>query len=533
MRSFLIDGYDWERTRLGRFVQRYGYESIASLQSESVHNPDPFWEALVSEIDLTWLSPYTRVVETRRDASVPEWFCDGRLNISLDAVDKWAAREPAREAIRWEGENGSTRTLNCAQLAGEVARVAAGLAHLNVARGDRVAICLSMVPEMVVTLLAVARIGAVAVPLPVDLDAAALALRITNCGAAVLFCADGMLRDGCVMHTLEHARRITAIANCVSAMVVVPRLARDGIDTAGAPARGAVAPEFPYDDLGHADATPSGAVPMAPSEPLLLLYSDEPQGMPSSALHTHLGFYIKACQDLMMSLDAHPGDTLLWMSAAHQIMGPILALGALSLGLNLVLVEGGPEHPRADRLWTLVERHQVTHLGLDPDWVDSLMHAEQGFPWQGRLGSVRLVGSAGSALKELPWWWLFQRLGGGKRPVVSLAGGTGILGGVFGCFPGLPLKPAAFSGPLPGIAAQVRDQRDRPLIGHPGRLVIDKPWPWLSSGSWPGAGQRRNPAHVRRTGVWKFNGQMVVDADGFWFECRSDTEICVTRAPAA
>ncbi len=530
MTSFLIDGYDWQGTRLGRFVQRYGYESIESLQCESVENPEPFWEALVSEIDLTWLSPYAKVVETRRDGALPDWFCGGTLNVSIDAVDKWAARQPERAAIRWEGENGQAASLSCAALAREVGRVATGLAGLGVKKGDRVGLCLAMTPEAVVALLAAARLGAVAVPLALDQDAESMAARIRDCGASVLFCADGWLRGGRVFSVLERVRRAASRAGCVSTLLVVSRLARDGIDVPDEDAFGPASSEIRYDDLGYAGAAAIGAVPVAPSDAMLLLYADTTRSRLCSATHTQLGFYVKACQDLTASLDVHPGDTLLWMAPMHQVMGPMLVLAGLSLGLTLVLVEGLPDYPAKGRLWDLVASHRVTHLGLDPAWVQTHAGSDHGYPWYGRIDSVRVLGSSGAPWQELPWWWVFQTVGSGRRPVVSLSGGTGIHGGFVGSFPGFPLKPGAYSGPFPGVAAQVRDPRGRPLIGRPGQLVIHKPWPWMSRGPWMGSGSgvspiqgpRPDPIRHPRSGVWRMDDRMMVDTEGFWFECHPE-----------
>ena len=206
---------------------------------------------------------------------------------------------------------------------------------------------------------------------------------------------------------------------------------------------------------GEADAAVGGDVD--PETPYLLIYTSGTTGRPKGAVHVHGGFPIKAAQDLAHQFDLGPGDTLFWFTDLGWMMGPWAISGSLMLGARLVLYEGAPDFPGPDRLWALVERHRVTHLGLSPTVIRaSMAHGEAPVRSHDR-SSLRVLGSTGEPWNPDPWWWYFREVGEGRCPIVNYSGGTEVSGGIVSGNVVGPIKPASFSGPCIGTAADVVD----------------------------------------------------------------------------
>lgn len=529
MKTYRVEGYEWRHTRLAQFIERYGYGSLAQLQQQSIENPEPFWEAVVAEIGLTWLTPYAKVLDTRLGVQWPSWFAGGKLNIVHDAVDKWARTTPSRTALRWEGDDGSVRSMSCAELEAEVNRFANALLGLGVERGDRVAMYLPMIPEAAVTLLAVAKIGAVVVPFFSGFGADSVAARLQDSEASVLVCADGYYRRGKRVDMLGEAREAAGDAPSVKTVVVVPRLGREQELAGEGGVRGDAAPaERNYDALCARASPTLDATAMDTVEPLMLIYTSGTTGKPKGVVHTHLGFFVKACQDMVMCFDLRPSDTLMWVTDMGWMMGPWLVYGALPLGAAIVLYEGAPDYPNPDRLWRVVERHGITHLGLSPTLVRLLMAAGDTWLKPEYLAKLRVFGSTGEPWNELPWQWLFEKVGERKRPIINYSGGTEIGGGILGCFPGLPLKPCGFCGQIPGVAADVWDATGRSVRGEVGELVIRRPWPGMTQGFWRDPERYLQTYWSRWPDIWVHGDWARIDDDGFWFvQGRSDDTIKV------
>ena len=337
---YRVEGFEWRNTRLGRFIERYGYGCVDSLLREAAENPEPFWEAVVADIGVTWLSPYRSVLATQPHAPARGWFHGGKLNVAVDAVDKWAKSDPDRIAIAWEGGDGTSRILTTQQLMSEVSRVARGLADLGIGKGDRVAVSLPILPEAAVVMLAIARIGAVVVPLAWAAEPKLTTARLRHSGARVVFCADGFLKEGREFSTIGEWREILPGSPSVETIIVIPRLAREGDGTSRSSGIvGDVIRELDYDSFGTLAPHGSEAIGVSPSDPFILSYASSSSGARESLIHTHLGFVIKTCQDMAMSFDVQARDCVMWLAEFDWTSGSWLVFGALALGASLVLIE--------------------------------------------------------------------------------------------------------------------------------------------------------------------------------------------------
>ncbi len=263
-------------------------------------------------------------------------------------------------------------------------------------------------------------------------------------------------------------------------------------------------------------------------DPYMIIYTSGTTGRPKGAVHVHGGFPVKAAQDLAHCFDLQPGDLMWWFTDLGWMMGPWLIAGGLILGASILLYDGAPDFPDPGRVWSIVERHRVTHLGISPTAIRGLMRAGEEPVRAHDRSSLLVLGSTGEPWNPEPWWWYFGVAGEGRAPLVNYSGGTEVSGGLLGCTTWTPIKPTSFSGPVPGIAVDVVDERGDSVRGEVGELVVRKPWPGMTRGFW------RAPEHYlasywrRFPDVWVHGDWARIDADGFWYiDGRSDDTLKV------
>jgi acetyl-CoA synthetase len=510
-----------ERSRLRRFMDRHGIASVAELMNRSVADIAWFWDAVVQDLDLEWFQPYTQVVDLSRGIEWPRWFPGGRYNYVHDAVDKHAERlRPQATALIWEGEDGAVTTLTYAELAAQVNRAANALKALGLGKGDRVGVFMPMVPETVIATLAISKIGAIYIPIFSGYAGAAVATRLGDCGARLLITADGFYRRGGQVPMKETADEAAAASPTVEHVLVVRRLGRAVPWTAGR--------DVWWDELVPQQSAECATEQTDAEDPYMIIYTSGTTGRPKGAVHTHGGFPSRGAQDMAHGFDLQPGDVLFWITDIGWMMGPWAISGSLMLGATLMIYEGVPGYPQPDRLWALVERHRVTHLGISPTAVRSLMG--QGDHWVKAHDLSRLLffGSTGEPWNPDPWRWLFDVVGEGKRPILNYSGGTEISGGILCCNPLLPLKPCSFNAPVPGMAADVVDAEGHPVRGEVGELVIRQPWVGMTRGFWQDPDRYIETYWSRIPGIWVHGDWALIDEDGFWYILgRSDDRIKV------
>ncbi len=448
------------------------------------------------------------------------WWVGGSFDWSWAAVEPRAARDPDGIAITWEGEDGSVRSMTSTELAGAVRAAAGQFADLGVGAGDRVGILLPMLPETVIAVLAVSRLGAIFTPIFSGYAAPAIASRLADCGAKMLITADGFLRRGSWVDLKSVADAAVAGVPSVERVLVVRRAG----DVLSIPWR------EPRDVWWASDrpGVPGSPPERDPETPYMIIYTSGTTGRPKGAVHVHGGFPIKAAQDLAHTFDLTERDALFWFTDLGWMMGPWAIAGALLLGARLVLYEGAPDFPGPDRLWEIVARHKVTHLGLSPTVIRALMaHGEEPVRAHDR-SSLRILGSTGEPWNPEPWWWFFREVGEGRCPIVNYSGGTEVSGGIVGGNVVGPIKPTSFSGPCIGTAADVVDDAGAPVRGRVGELVIRAPMPGMTRGFW-GDRERYEEAYWSRwPGLWAHGDWASIDADGFWYiHGRSDDTLKV------
>src|SRR5881409_388306 len=502
------------RSRLRRFAAVHGHRDFPSLYRWSINDLDGFWRAVDRDLGLVWRTPYERVCDSSRGIAWTTWWLGGRMNY----VESALRHDPSRAALVFEGEEGVTRRLTYGELAAAVRRCAAGLRALGVKPGDRVGIFLPLTPECAIATLAVAAIGAIYTPIFSGYASDAIAGRLRDCETSVLITADGFLRRGQVIQMKETADAAVDGAPSVRLVIVVPRVGRNV----------RLRDREVTWDFMMAHGTDESLADTSPEDPYTLIYTSGTTGRPKGAVHVHGGFPVKAAQDLAHVFDLQPGDLLWWFTDLGWMMGPWLIAGGLVLGATILVYDGAPDFPDAGRVWSIVARHRVTHLGISPTAIRGLMRTGEEPVRRHDRSSLFVLGSTGEPWNPEPWSWYFGVVGDKRAPLINYSGGTECSGGILSCTTWTPLKPTAFAGPVPGIAADVADAQGRSLRGGLGELVIRRPWPGMTRGFWRDPEKYVATYWRRFPDVWVHGDWARIDDDGFWYiEGRSDDTLNV------
>lgn len=510
-----------EHSRLRRFCASVGVDGYRSLVEWAAADVARYWGAADRDLDLVWHRPYSAVLDLQNGRPWPRWFVDGAFNYVDSALDRHLDDgNGARPALIWEGDDGATRHLSYSELAAETNRVAHALRRLGVERGDRVGIFLPMVPETAATVLACGKLGAVYIPLFSGYGAEAVAARLRDAEVSVLVTADGFPRRGKTIGLKAVADRALETVPEVRRCLVLRRTS----DVVGwDPER-----DVWWHEIVPGQSDVFDAVRTDADEPYMIIYTSGTTGKPKGALHVHAGFPIKAAHDLAYCFDLQADDTLFWLTDLGWMMGPWAIAGGLMLGAAVVMFEGTPDYPNPDRLWRVVEDHSVTVLGVAPTAVRALMAKGDEWVAPRNLSSLRILGSTGEAWNPGPWWWYFERIGGSRCPVINYSGGTETGGGIVGCVVTEPIAPCGFSGPVPGMDADVVDDNGVHVSGVVGELVVRQLWVGMTHGFWRDNARYEETYWSRFPETWVHGDWAEIEADGFWYiRGRSDDTLKV------
>jgi len=503
------DNYYLQESRLAKFMQKLGYDDYEEFYQGSISNISYFWDKVVEDLQIIWRKKYEETLEFKENDPLNiKWFTNGQLNIIDSALDKWLKNNEVKNqpALIWEGENGESVTLTYQELHYEVNRLANGLKELGVSFGERVLIYLPMIKETVIAMLALAKIGAISVPVFSGYGVEAIRTRLLASEATFVITADGFYRRGKEVIMKEELEQAIENNQLIKKVIVVKRLMST----------------FPLKEneiYYHAILSDNNFCPNLPrfsESVLMLLYTSGTTGKPKGIVHTHSGFPIKAAFDAGYAMDLKQKERMFWYTDMGWMMGPFLIYATLLNGATMIIYEGSPDYPNPGRIWEIVERHRVTHLGISPTLIRSLMPFGDQFVNRSDLSSLRVIGSTGEAWNPEPWQWLFSTVGKNKVPIFNYSGGTEISGGILGNILLKPISPATFNSPIPGMAADVYDSMGMPAKNEVGELVIKKPWVGISSRFWQNDDRYYKTYWSRWPNTWLHGDWAIVDDDGFW-----------------
>jgi acetyl-CoA synthetase len=486
------------------------------IYDEAAADPLAFWEDQARR--LTWSEPWTTALE--RDPPFASWFVGGRLNVSVNCVDRHVeAGLGERVAFHWEGEPGDTRTITYADLRGAVCQAANALVALGVTAGDKVAIYLPMVPEAVVAMLACARLGAPHTVIFGGFSADALRDRILDCDARVVITADGGYRRGSAS-ALKPAVD-AALSDCpdVRSVLVVRRTGQqveweDGRDHWW---HELVDTQSPAHTPEYFDA----------EQPLYIMYTSGTTAKPKGILHTSGGYLTHVAATHRLIFDVKPETDVCWTAAdIGWVTGhSYIVYGPLANGVTSVMYEGTPDTPNRGRWWEIVERYRVSILYTAPTTIRTFMKWGPEIPAAHDLSSLRLLGSVGEPINPEAWMWYRTNIGGGRCPIVDTWWQTETGGILITPLPGITTtKPGAAMTPFPGISTEVVDNDGQAVgDGEGGYLVITQPWPGMLRGIWGDPERYRETYWSRFPGVYFAGDGAKKDEDGdLWLLGRVD-----------
>ncbi|MFA5801875.1 MAG: acetate--CoA ligase [Thermoleophilia bacterium] len=504
-------------------------DQYEEIYQRSIDDPEGFWADMAEE-HLVWQRKWDKVLEY--DFHKPEisWFIGGRLNVSYNCLDRhlttWRRN---KAALVWESDSGQYRTFTYEQLSMEVNRFANVLKKHGIVRGDRISIYMPMIPELAVAMLACARIGAIHSIVFGGFSAGSLADRIRDCGARMLITSDVGMRGGRMVPVKANADEALIECPTVEKVIVVERVSgsvtqiQEGRDS------------WWHDEMAAADIDnycPPEEVDA--EDPLFILYTSGSTGKPKGVLHTTAGYLLYTHLTFKWIFDYHEEDMHFCTADIGWITGhSYVVYGPLSNGATSLMFEGVPNYPKPDRLWEIIEKHQVNILYTAPTVIRALMG--EGNDWVTRhpMKSLRLIGSVGEPINPEAWMWYYEYVGNKQLPIVDTWWQTETGGIMITPLPGaMTLKPGSASRPFPGVQPQIVRKDGSPVdVDEGGYLVIEKPWPGMIRGTYG------DPEHKRMKEVYfdRFPGKYFsgdgasVDHDGdYWLQGRIDDVVNIS-----
>ena len=504
----------WETTNVGRFGTLHGLDDLTSFRERSIADPEWFWPAVVDFLDLRFSAPWKTVLDSSRGIEWPTWFDGSTLNVADICCDRWSDERPGGIALRWGREDGASREVTWRELRTMVDGLASLLSSRGISHGDAVGIYLPMTPEAVAALLAIAKIGAVFLPLFSGYAAGAIESRLADAGAVAIVTRVSSQRRGKAMPmvpvALAAADRVPSVASIIC------------VDDGALPNDSRV---VPWDSAASAAPIESVAVPA--EHTLFVAYTSGTTGRPKGSVHVHGGFTVKIAEEVAFQFDCRRDDTLFWFTDMGWIMGQWEIVGALANGATLALYEGAPDFPDPGRLWRFVEECRATILGISPTLVRALMGEGEEHVRAADLSRLRILGSTGEPWNEAPWRWYSRVVGGDGCPVINISGGTEVGACFLSPHPVEPIAPMSLGGPSLAMAVDVVDDAGRSVRGQVGELVCRAPWPGMTRGLYNDPARYIEAYWEKIPGMWVHGDWASVEGGQWFLHGRSDDTIKV------
>jgi acetyl-CoA synthetase len=492
-----------------QFMQKYNISSIDELSQKAKDDLEWFWKSVDEDIGIVWDVPYSDVLDMSKGIAWSKWFVNGKTNIYKSSVEKFAKQTPEKIAYHFISEDGVTSKISYSELDFKVSKLANGLKSIGVKKGDVVAIYLPMIEEAILAILAASKIGAIQTVIFSGYSSEALHTRLQDCNAKILFTSDGFHRKG--KHVSQKKSIEIAIKDtAVEKVIIVPY---KGIDVFIESKKIVY-----YDDLVSLQNTICNTEILDSEDPLFILYTSGTTGKPKGVIHTHGGFSVFAGHQAAYLVDIHHFDVLFWPADIGWITGLVWNVyGLLIMGASGVIYDGALDFPTTDRLWKILHDYEVSIFGISPTAV-RLFKKNNVEPLKlFSLDKIKNIPTTGEPLDEDSWYWLYEKVGNKKIPIMNLSGGTEIGGAMLSVFPGMKLHPSTVGIPVPGMNLDVLDDDANSVRGENGYLVIKSPWPAMTRGLLHDDQRYIETYWSRFDNIWFHGDYVCVDKDNLWY----------------
>ena len=494
-----------------------GQDEADAICRRALEDPNDFWGARASQL-IHWFKRWDKVLEADEARHKYRWFTGAKLNAAFNCIDRHLiSGRRNKAALIWQGEKEmDVRCFTYQMLYTEVCRVAHALSSLHINKGDRVALYMPMIPELVIAMLACARIGAIHTAIFSGYAEGGVRSRIQGSKAKVVITADAAIRAGKIKPLKANLDPILEKCPSVAHVVVVNHA--DLYDVKMTPNRDIWWHDLIEDFTLDVDFP---CEPMDANDTLFLLHTSGSTGKPTGIMHSTGGYLTYAAHTTQWVFDMRDDDVYWCTADMGWITGHTYGVyGPLALGATVVMFEGVPTWPKPDRYWRIVEKFRVNILYTAPTVIRSLMRLGEAWAERYDLRTLRILGSVGEPINPEAWHWYHKNIGGSELPIVDTWWQTETGGAMISPLPyATKLKPGSASRPLPGIDAAVmggsatRDEEDGDGSTRSGHLVIRKPWPGMMQGVYND--EEKYQSYFSRFGCYESGDGAEVDEDGY------------------
>ena len=502
-------------------MKKHEISSLDELCIKSKNNLEWFWESVDEDVGIVWDEPYTKTLDTSNGIAWAKWFVNGKTNIYKSSVEKFTKKTPEKIAYDFISEDGIQTKLSYFELNSKVSKFANGLKSLGVKKGDVIAIYLPMIEEAIISILAAAKIGAVQTIIFSGYSSESLQIRLQDCKAKILLTSDGFHRKGKSISQKTIVENAIVDTN-IEKIVVVPYKGIDQYEKSNKI-------EF-YDRLILNQSNSYSTEIMDSEDPLFILYTSGTTGKPKGVIHTHGGFSVFAGHQASYLVNMGENDRLFWPADIGWITGLVWNVyGLLLTGSNAIIYDGALDFPNSDRVWEILSNYKATIFGISPTAVRLFKKINAKPLEKYSLDTLQNIPTTGEPLDEDSWWWLFEKVGNKKIPIMNLSGGTEIGGAMLSVFPGMKLKPSTVGIPVPGMDLDIVDEDGNQIRGNNGYLIIKQPWPAMTRGLLNDDERYLETYWSKFENIWFHGDYVLADEDNLWYmKGRADDVINVS-----
>jgi acetyl-CoA synthetase len=490
-------------------MKKHNIKTLSELSIKAKNDLNWYWKAVDEDIGISWSQKYSPVSDFSQGLAWPKWFVNGKTNIISSSVEKFSKLTPDKIAYFFVSEDGMKNKITYKELETTINKLANGLKSLGVQKGDVVAIYMPMISEAIIAILACAKIGAIQTVIFSGYSSESLQIRLQDCKANVLFVTDGYTRKGKKI-SQKKAIEQAVIGTNIKKIVVTRYKHVDDF--------GKSESIVYYDDLISNHSSECKTEIMESEDPLFILYTSGTTGKPKGVIHSHGGFSVFAGHQAAYLIDLCPDDILFWPADIGWITGLVWNVyGLLVIGASAVIYDGAIDWPDYNRIWDILYEYKATIFGTSPTAVRMFKKNNIEPRKLYNLDFLRNIPTTGEPIDEESWWWLFEKVGNKKIPIMNLSGGTEIGGAMLSVFPGMKLKPTTVGIPCPGIDVDVFDDNGNSVRSQKGYLVVKTPWPGMTKGLLNDNERYLETYWSHFENIWFHGDYVMVDNDGLWY----------------